>query len=522
MLAAPDNDAGHQGQETETRLLRVKALPVPSLVPQRSFPRFLPCRKADSDQTMQTPDLSTSPRAIWRLTWPQLLMMYVMFFMTLTPVWTAGRLGADVQAALGMANQCSLFLSVICLAVSSGATAAVSQSLGALRVRRANLYISTTLILTLLLGILMGAAGYLLAADILQLLQIPAEIQPVARDIWQIFMIGLPFQYVYASSGVIFRATRRVIPPLIVASLVTVLHALFCFGTSFGLFGLPQWGYLGIAWASVAASCFGALLNCSILIRDGYLSHRYLPGLAWLKVGLPYLIRVAIPAGFSSLVWQSGYLVLFILVASVPTDSVAALAGLTAGLRIEAFLFMPAMAFNMSASVLVGNCLGAGREAEARRVSFSLLRTAVVLMSIAAILIWPFRTELAALLSLDPTTRHYIVDYLFYNLISTPFSIASTVLGGVMVGAGATHYNLMVFGGSFWGLRIPLGYLLGHVLWGTAGGVFLAMLISQVLQTLCMLWVFFRGRWTAYSMRSHMHQRKVHGTEVGGQSSPKN
>ena len=54
---------------------------------------------------MQTPDLSTSPRAIWRLTWPQLLMMYVMFFMTLTPVWTAGRLGADVQAALGMANQ---------------------------------------------------------------------------------------------------------------------------------------------------------------------------------------------------------------------------------------------------------------------------------------------------------------------------------------------------------------------------------------------------------------------------------
>ena len=42
---------------------------------------------------MDKPDLSTSPRAIWRLTWPQLVMMYVMAVMTLTPVWTAGRFG---------------------------------------------------------------------------------------------------------------------------------------------------------------------------------------------------------------------------------------------------------------------------------------------------------------------------------------------------------------------------------------------------------------------------------------------
>ena len=66
-----------------------------------------------------------------------MLMMYLMFFMGFVAVWVAGQISADVQAALGMVNQCSILLMVVAMAVSSGATAAVSQSLGALKVMRA-------------------------------------------------------------------------------------------------------------------------------------------------------------------------------------------------------------------------------------------------------------------------------------------------------------------------------------------------------------------------------------------------
>ena len=453
------------------------------------------------------PDLSTSPRAVWRLVWPQTVMMYTLVIMTMTPVWTAGQLGADVQAALGMATQCSLFLSVVCMALSSGATAAVTQSLGALRVRRAGRYIATTVILSFALGLVMGAAGYAFAAPILSLLQVPERIQPLSAEIWKIFMLGLPFQYVYNATGVVFRATRQVITPLVVSITITLAHAVVCVGTAFGLGCFPRWGYLGIAWAGVAASVLGCALNCLLLWRSGHLSARDLPTPRWLRRGLPYLVRVAVPAGFASLVWQSGYLVLFVLVASVPRESVAALAGLTAGLRIESFLFMPGMAFNMTAAILVGNCLGAGERAEARRVSRNLLFIAVAIMSLVGLAMWPFRAELAALLSQDEATCRHIVSYLTYNLLSTPFSIASTVLGGVMVGAGATRFNLMVFGGSFWGLRIPMGWLLGHRLWGEASGVFCAMLVSQVIQTTAMLLVFFRLDWTRFAMRANVRRR---------------
>lgn len=138
-------------------------------------------------------------------------------------------------------------------------------------------------------------------------------------------MLALPFQYVYSATGVIFRATRMVTlrssspPSWPWFTPLSASHGL-------GLFGLPDWGYRGIAWAGFAAEFVGAAVNCVLLLRAGHLHAASLPPVRWLRKGLPYLVRVAIPAGISSLVWQSGYLVLFILVATVPVERVAALA----------------------------------------------------------------------------------------------------------------------------------------------------------------------------------------------------
>ena len=168
---------------------------------------------------MTASDLSTSPRAIGRRAWPQMLMMYRVFIMGLITVWVAGQISADVQAALGMVTQCTLLLMVVVMAMSSGALAAVSQSLGAQRPERARRYVGVTVLGSFGLGFVMAAAGWLLADPILRLLNIPERILPLARDFWDVIMLTLPAQYVYAATGVMFRATRQVIPPLQVAAL---------------------------------------------------------------------------------------------------------------------------------------------------------------------------------------------------------------------------------------------------------------------------------------------------------------
>lgn len=452
-------------------------------------------------------DLGVGPRDIWRLTWPQMLMMYILFFSGIISVWAAGQISSQVQAAIGLVTQCSMFMMVVIMSISSGATAAISQSIGMGRPLRARLYISTTVFGSLALGVIMAVPGYFLGDQILWLIRTPEEIMGVARKIWDISILGLPLQYIYFATGVLFRSTRQVIPPLWVASLVCLVNFAGSLGFGLGWFGLPAYGYSGLIWTSVITQGIGAIANCLLLWRSGYLQFRILPSLRWLRLSLPYLLRVALPAGAASIVWQSGYLTLFVLVASLPQGSVSALAGLTAGLRAEALLFMPGMAFNMTCSVMVGNSLGESKKEQARRVGLLLTGIAAALMSVIALLIWPFREEIAAFLSEDIATRVQIVSYLSWNLATTPFSIASQVMGGIMVGAGATQYNLIVYGGTFWAVRLPLGWLLGHRIWGDAAGVFAAMSISQIIQTSIMLYVIIYCNWARFAMKRSMEKK---------------
>lgn len=451
---------------------------------------------------------------MWRLTWPQMLMMYLFFFSGITTVWAAGQISSQAQAAMGMVQQCGLFLMVVIMSIASGATAAISQSIGMGRLLRARLYITTTVGGSLALGCLMAIPAWCFGAQILRFIQTPEEVMPIASEIWRIFSIGLPFQYVYFATGVMFRATRLVMPPLFAAAIVCAanLSGTLCLGLGWG--GFTASGVPALMWTSTAAQAVGAAINCLLLYRCGHLQFAVLPSMPWLKKAVPYLVRVAIPAGAASIVWQTGYLTLFVLVASLPRDSVGALAGLTAGLRAESLLFMPGMAFNMTCSIMVGNCLGAGRPEQARRVGLQLTALASGIMSAMALCVWPFVGDIAAILSRDAATQAQIVNYLTYNLASTPFSIASQVMGGIMVGAGATQYNLIVYGGTFWGVRLPLGWLLGHRLWESASGVFAAMAISQVIQTTIMLYVVIRRNWQRFAMKRGGFGPKTESSEV--------
>ena len=107
-------------------------------------------------------------------------MMYLVFFMGLVAVWVAGQISAEVQAALGMVNQCGILLMVVAMAISSGATAAVSQSLGALKVARAQRYVATTVLGCFALGFVVALFGWYFGDAILVMLSPLAVVSPKA------------------------------------------------------------------------------------------------------------------------------------------------------------------------------------------------------------------------------------------------------------------------------------------------------------------------------------------------------
>ena len=80
--------------------------------------------------------------------------------------------------------------------------------------RRAQRYVGTTVLGSLGLGLLVAVGGWFFGDGILRLLMVPESILPIARELWQVTMLALPAQYIYSATGVMFRATRQVLPPL--------------------------------------------------------------------------------------------------------------------------------------------------------------------------------------------------------------------------------------------------------------------------------------------------------------------
>ncbi len=447
---------------------------------------------------------------MWQLTWPQILVMFFFFCIGLSDVWTAGQLGKDVQAAFGLVTQGSMFLQVLALALGSGATAAISQSIGAGLENRARRYVAMVLVFALGVGIIVASIAFLGRNVFFDFLQTPEDIRQIALFYWSITLLTMPLSYVFSATTALFRATRQVIPPIFVAAGICTGNIFGNLGFGLGYFGLPSYGYMGIAWTTLVCTGFGAICNILLLSQSGYFDYKNIPPLRWMKAAFPYLYKVAMPAAASQIVWQTGYIVLFAVVASLPFDNVHALAGLTAGMRLEAILFLPGMAFSMTAAVLVGNSLGAKDIPQAYRLARILVISGASCMSLVAVALWPFIPDLAAALSPLPETQEITRNYMYFNIFSTPFTLTSMILGGVMTGAGATRYNLMVYGSSFWLIRLPIAWIFGHFIWQSASGVFLGMVLSQVVQSSIMLIVLYKVNWTRFAMNAqHKTKQKL-------------
>lgn len=453
-----------------------------------------------SDMSVQAVSQRGLLRSVIDLTWPILCAMLCQMVVGLTDFWTAGQLGSDVQASIGLVSQCQIMLLFIASATSTGAVAAVSQSFGADKPQRARRYIGLVLAVALCAGSVLGGIGLACRQSMLHLLSTPEAIMAPAMDFITAAMVAMPGHYGMLIGTALFRSARSVMMPFYVALLTCAINVAGDLGFGLGFWGLPACGIEGIAWSTTIAVTLGTIVIIIGLTRQGLLARDGWPCWRWTRVGGRYLVRVTLPALGTSLVWQAGYMLMFIITASLPTGSVTALAGLTGGLRIESVLFMPAVAFSMTASVLVGNALGAGDRAQARRTAISVCSFSCLAITGVVLVLWPFRAFLAGLLSADEAAVAATVVYLTYNFIAEPCCAISTVLSGVFNGAGASAYPMRAFLIAVWGVRLPLAYVFGHRIWGTCEGVFMAMMVSQFVQAFFLGYVLMRAPWRDHAM----------------------
>lgn len=438
---------------------------------------------------------------IWSLAWPQLLMMLFHFLIGFVDVWVAGRIDRETQACVGFMSQAMFFFMIVAVALANGSVAAISQSSGAGLPRRIKRFVGLSIGMGLITGVCIFGLGLLFGDEFLRVLKIPSALMPIASYLLQVSLYILPAYYLLTISNAFFRAQKNVRLPLYSMILVTTINTVADLGFGLGLWGLPALGYKGLAWATFWSIFFGTAYNMVMLFRLGLLSRQSVAPWRWIRLATPYMIKVAWPAGLMQILWHSAYMVLFAITASLPQANIIAMASLSAGIRIEALLFLPGMAFNFTSSILVGHYLGQGKLREAKRVGYQIMGVGAGIISLITILLWLVIKPVIAFVTPDPAVQAETLRYLAWNMAATPPLLAAMILGGAFTGAGATIYQALIFGSAAWLVRLPLAYLLGHVFLGTANGVWMAMFASVLVQCATMLYFYQWKDWYKFTLR---------------------
>lgn len=423
-----------------------------------------------------------------------LLIMIFNFFVGFVDVYVAGFISAEVQAAVGFVSLLYFFVIIIANAISIGTVALVSRAIGAEDLARATEVARQSLIFGSLVAAVLTLVGYFLAREIVALAGFPEEIREIAETLLRIFSVALGANYLLVISNSLFRASGDVLYPLFTMFIVSAVNILAAFVLVFGWFRFPPLGYTGIGIATAVSVILGMGINLVLFSRSRW-RLIYKGSWAFSLDTVKKIIDIGWPAAMLQIAWNTGTIILYNILGRLGEESITAMAAISNGLRIEALIFLPAFALNMSASVLIGQNLGAGNPERAERAVWWIAAVGVATLSVLALAVY-FRAEsFAALVAKDPAVLAETTRYLQINMIAQPFIALSLALSGGLNGAGDTRGTMWVMIVSIWLIRLPVTYWFAFPLGFGATGVWWAMVLSMICQSLLMAGRFRSGKW---------------------------
>ncbi|WP_303288088.1 MATE family efflux transporter [Marinobacter sp. SS8-8] len=232
----------------------------------------------------------------------------------------------------------------------------------------------------------------------------------------------------------------------------------------YGKLGLPAMGGIGCGWATSISNGVAALALLVYLNRSRVYRHFHLMS-DWVKPDLPgirYILGIGVPIGFTIFVEASMFSVIALFLAPLGPVVVA---GHQIALNVVSLLFMLPLSIGMALTLRVSFLVGAGAPDTARLISRSSLILAAATALVFALMLWAFSREISALYTRDTDVRDVTVRLLMFASIFQIADVIQVTCISALRGYKDTRIPMFIMLFSFWGLGLPLGYLLTFTDW---------------------------------------------------------
>lgn len=435
-------------------------------------------------------------KAVLSLAWPVVLQQWLVLAVSLSDRVLSGRFQGDLSASDQVATQAAQttaqylgwFLSSTALLVTAGSAAVVARRVGAGDVRAANHVLHQSLLLALVVGLAWTGLMALFLVPALRLLQLHGDTVVFASSYLSTLLPSLPLHLLGAAGIACLHGAGDTRTGMWIYGAEAVLNLPLAW------LGFHYIGFVGIALGTAIAQVFGGVAVLVVLLR-GRAGLR----LRWNELGLRWPIMqetlaIGIPAALDGLSMQVGYL---IFLAQVNTLGEAAAAAHGIALIWEAMGYLTGVGFGTAALTLVGQARGAVRPDRAIRAAWTAFALGATAMSIMGLIFFLLAEPMFRLMCPHDTQTAIVtlgVPVLRLVAFGMPALAACMVFVQALRGAGDARTPLVFTWVGFFGVRIPLTFVLTRNGWGLFGA-WLAMNADMFVRGLCLMACFARVRW---------------------------
>ena len=281
--------------------------------------------------------------------------MFQQFYNMADSIIVGQLVGEDALAAVGASYSFTTVFIMIAIGGGIGASVLTSQYLGAGKLKEMKSSIYTFLITFAVLSTLLAILGLIVNPFVLRLLKTPENIMSDALLYLQIYFVGLPFMFMYNILSSDFNALGKSSIPLALLIFSSILNIVL----DIWMVGPLGLGVAGAAIATVIAQGISALISLFLLLRllrsykttekiQLFNRNMFLTGT---KIAIPSIIQQSI-VSIGMLLTQS----------AVNRFGSSALAGFSAGSRLESLCIVPMIATGNAMSTFTAQNLRAYKE----------------------------------------------------------------------------------------------------------------------------------------------------------------
>lgn len=398
---------------------------------------------------------------IIKLSLPAILAQLSSVIMQYIDASMVGHLGPNESAAIGLVTSTTWLIGGLMTAASMGFTVSVAHRIGAKDEEGARTIVKWGLLCVLGFGLLLMAICVSISPFLPKWMGGAPEIQKNASAYFLVYALTIPIhEMLYVSQGMI-QSSGNIKLPSILSVIMCGLDVLFNFLL------IPVFGVVGAALGtSISIVIISFIMMYVLLFKSPLLSlfgrkDKVKTGfISFARKDIPSSLKIAIPVAIDNIIMGFAYVAFTRIVSQYGTNAVAAN---SFSITAESLCYMPGFGIGVAATTIVGQCIGAKRRDEAKRLGWMSVILSMVVMGFSGLLMWIFAPQMIGILSPDPEIRALGTEILRIEAFAEVFYGAAIAAAGVFRGAGETLLSSVLNLASVWAVRIPLAFYLGSM-----------------------------------------------------------